>query len=358
MATFLFCAVDGGAYSALLPVAWCAEAHGHKIVWVTQVDSVAASKVTQGFAIEDSSETIEVLLYEIKPDVVVAGVSGNGKDIAFHLPQIAIDRGIKVVKVVDFWNTGMPHERGFASTRLCVLDESSRHTEKSNRNMPASHVVCTGGPQFDALQDVRPLSFAAITKNLGSPFFLLCAPSTKKRVEEIFDLVIPALGLMKGTIGLGVLWHPKSKNETYVAGIEKRLGLLSHVGYVRDDTLRQMASNDVLLASASLVIGSTSTELLKACYLRVPCLSILPTDGANHEVLQSRGMFTLPTSVVKATWHAETAEEVACYMRFLIDRENKKSQDALALQKHAQMKHYTLDGKNAKRVVDVLESLL
>lgn len=358
MARILFCAVDGGAFNALLPVAALCTSQGYEVVWVTEVNKVAATLVTDGYFIEDFPDTMRALLRALKPDVVVAGVSGNGEDIALHLPQIAQDMGIPVVKVIDFWNTGMPHEHNFAPTRLCVLDEASRHIEVNGRQMLPKHVIATGGPQFDELLCVQSLPSIEISQTFGQPFFLVVGPSTKERVEELFDQLIPALDMFSHPFGLGVLWHPKSKKETYVDSIVKKLESRSNMWYIPDERLRKTASNNVLLASANLVIGTTSTELVKACYLKVPALSILPQDGENHEVLKSRGMFMLPTSFVKATWHAEDSKDAARFMQYVLKWKDPQAQDELALLRHAQMKHYKLDGNNALRVADVVWSLI
>ncbi len=122
-----------------------------------------------------------------------------------------------------------------------------------------------------------------------------------------------------------------------------------------------MGDNDEIINAADLVVGATSAEIVKACYLRRPTLSIVADGGSNHEILRSRGIERMPTSTCGASLHAETAEQVKEIFSQLYPPNG--SATALGHQMLKQMegnqaRFYSLDGKNTKRVADVVEGVL
>ena len=271
-----------------------------------------------------------------------------------------MDLKIPVAKILDFWGTGMPREKGFSPDRLCVLDEPSRAYEARMRNMLPEHIIATGAPQFDTLLNVRTLPRGVMAKygvEKEKPFMLFVAPSSETRVREVLNLLFQVLSDVTHPIVLGTLWHPRmEKTDKWSAWLRDQLYCLSHVTHIDDEVLRKIGSTDELLATANVVVGSTSTELVKACYLRRPVVSILPQGGINHsEVLLARDIHELPTSACGASLHTENFSQLFdCYFDF---REGgvrwvRRSQAML----EAQKANYRLDGKNTKRAVSVVES--
>lgn len=361
MAKVLLCAVDGGAYGALSPVATLLTQTGHQSIWVAEENSIASQRLSaNAYRVEDSNTAVDAILSRLDPDVVIAGVSSDGEDLAFRLSVEAMRRSIPVVKVSDFYGTGMPHERNFRVTRSCVLDEASRLREAQMRQMPLQHVVATGGPQFDALMKVEELPYGVLHPHTPSVPFILCiGPSTHQRVLEILLLVKECLPVLPERFGFGLLLHPKSNTASFEGEFKDMLRGSGQVRYVDDSELRGLGSNDALLASADLILGATSTELIKACYLRKSVLSIVPYGGSNFDVLNERGIKEMPTSKCGATLHIGSAGDLCHALYCFLLQEKQAEWERIAhSMRTAQKEHYSLDGHNALRVARVAESVL
>lgn len=354
----LACAVDVGAWGALNPVTLLLVDSNYEVVWVVQKDSMADGQVSKrGYRVLDDSRQLADLVRSIQPDLVLAGVSSSSADITLHLSQIALDNNLPVVKVVDFWGTGHPHEKGFAPTRLCVLDEASRVYEAGQRNMNIGHIVATGAPQFDALINVNSI---ASTKFGGEKFILISSPSSIERVSELLECLFPALSQLDESFIIGMLCHPQlSSNESFTSALNSEFRALLGGRYLPDLKLRQLGTPGSLIKSADLVIGTTSTQLVMAAYLRKPVLSVVPEAGSNHKILTVRGIDKMPISVNGSSAHAGSAIEVKRFLdTFTQTQSNWILSDEGIRMSQAQEKHYSLDGLNADRVVKVIEELL
>lgn len=353
MAKILFVATDGGSYNALLPVVKFMSRKGHETTWVTQSAGVAAGKINGGYVIENNEQSIKNILIISNPDVVVSGVGSGRSDLCYHFSRTALGLGIQVVKVLDFWGTGMPHEKGFAPTRLCVLDAESITYEAKMRGMRQEHIVATGAPQFDALIDVSPLNISKVDR----PFIVFIGPASKERVDEILLPLLELGKFLRAPISFGTLWHPRSKSETFVDNYAKIIHKMHNVHWIQDGPLRELGSGNALLASADLVIGATSTELVKACYLRRPTISFVPHNGVNHQLLLERGIDEMPTSACGATLHVGNQDSLNHLLRIFL-KHGREWESELRKMLSAQEAFYRLDGKNTQRVCDVIESML
>jgi len=357
----VICANDGGACAALVPVANSLMVAGYTVTWVTQTGSIAEERL-KGFrarVIQDTDEDISLLLEELNPDIVVAGVSGNGPDLTLHLSQVAMREGIPVVKVLDFYGTGMPHEKGFAPTRMCVLDSASIDYEASMRGMPHDHVIATGAPQLDALLSVTQRDDGE--KEDEKRLVLCVFPSNEERILEFAGLLEEGLEGIEQEVRLGLLLHPKSRPSSYEDSLVERLRRLPNVEVLTDANTRSLGKGGQLLQRADFVVGTTSSEIVAACCLLRPVLSILPHGGPNHEVLLSRGIEKMPTSDCGASLHAENGAEVKqifalCYPQGR--RQTAEARHVLAAMKSNQAMYYPLDGRNADRVAAVVVSVL
>lgn len=342
---------DGGAANSWMLVADQLQKNGHGVKSFAQRGLKAEGKdLPNKLVIDDSAEVIEELFETYPPDVVVAGVSGNQIDITVSIASKAMSLGIPVVKVSDFWGTGFPYEKGLAVTKSCVLDAGIVDYEAEMRSMSKEDIVATGSPVFDNLSEISPIPA------LPDDMILFVGPSSEVRVREIFVPFIEALVKWKSNAKLGVLWHPKSNPETYAPEMLTLLYPHPDIHVIGDEQLRSLCGKELdrVLASARMVVGATSTELVKACYMRKPTLSIVPEGGENHKILTSRGIEIMPTSDVYATDHSDG--EVGDIFASLVNLSQPDWSQSQMYKK--QCSHYYSDGLNTTRVVEVIESVL
>lgn len=367
-----FVAADGGAYETLLPVYRVLTREKHEVIWVTEDGTLTLEKLIKKRARK------KVFLpqhghYRISPkdfDVVVAGVSGLGPGIELLYAEQAKVCGIPVVKIVDFWGSGMPHEKGFAPDLLCVLDEGSVDYEERMRGMLRRNIRVTGDPKMDKLTkvNVSPKARSCCRRELllDTPFIILVGPSSHERVMEFFPDILSALS---GTpMILGLLWHPMHKAQTVKRygydpeGKEKEVSITvdcyaavrrHRVLVLADHFLRSRLTLPQLYLAADAVVGSTSTETIVSCYMRRPTLNVIYPGGKNQELLHMREISALPTVQCGAAFLAETKEAVMESIHTLL-----YSVEEIERQRTAQEQHYRLDGKSTLRVVNAIKELL
>ncbi len=368
MKSILFTAMDGGGYGSVAAVEAMARSEGISTNWVVGKDGVAIKKLekSQIDFFDSGSFFQEGFVGKSFADVVavVAGVSSKpGPD--FWIAQKAMERGIPVVKVLDFWGTGQPHEKGFAPTRLCVLDQPSVEYEAKARAMNTADIRVTGDPKMDALMKVDTKAYSLNRQKLeikdNQIFIAFFGPGSQSRSDEIFYPFANALvntDFAKNIV-VGVLLHPKSNPQNYA---EKYYEFLLHCGlyYRKDDGVRLLGDPSNIIVASDLVVGATSTELISSCYLRRPTLNIIFPGGANYkEFFEPRGFaeLTLPSVECGAALLATDIEQIIGHLDDLFCDwpDTFELQDDLIA---AQNKHYNLDGKNTERVFLALKECL
>ena len=370
MKSVLFTAMDGGGYGSVAAVEAMARERGIPIHWVVGEQGVAITKLQKA---EREFLNFEGFMLEgfigrnfLNVDAVVAGVSSKpGPD--FWIAKEAMSRGIPVVKVLDFWGTGQPHEKGFAPTRLCVLDKPSVKYEAQARVMGIADIRVTGDPKMDALTKVDTKAYSKNREALeikdNEIFIVFFGPGSQSRSDEIFYPFANALSELNSSISanmvLGVLLHPKSNPqnyaETYYEYLNKQ-GLF----FKKDDGVRLLGDTSNVIVASDLVVGATSTELISSCYLRRPTLNIIFPGGANYEeFFKPRGFseLILPSVECGAALLATDIDDIDGYLEDLFWDwpDTFELQDDLLA---AQEKNYNLDGKNTERAFNALKEVL
>ena len=370
MKSVLFTAMDGGGYGSIAPLEGMVKEAGYETQWVVGKEGVAIQKLQkakreflnfEGFMLEGF-----IGKNFANVGAVVAGVSSKpGPD--FWIAKEAMSREIPVVKVLDFWGTGQPHEKGFAPTRLCVLDKPSIEYESKMRVMGTADIRVTGDPKIDALMKVDTKAYSKNRQTLGIAdneiFIVFIGSGSQSRSDEIFYPFVDALveldSEIPANVVLGVLLHPKSNPENYA---EKYYEYLNKQGlfFKKDEGVRLLGDTSNIIVVSDLIVGATSTELISSCYLRRPTLSIIFSDGANfEEFFEPRGFseLTLPSVECGAALLATNKDQI----KEQLDDLFWDWPDSLDLQSDllvAQEKHYNLDGKNTERAFSVLKECL
>lgn len=369
-----FVAVDGGACGSLLPVEAYLRRAGHSTRWITEEGSVTAEILQK--------RGVEVSLY--KPGgadfsqvaAVVAGVTGSkGAGADFFVAKEAEQTRIPVVKVIDSWGCGQPHEKGFAPDRLCVLDQPSVEYEARMRRMPEAHIRVTGDPKMDDLLNIDRSTDARrrARQKLGigdGILIVFCGPSSHELVMEIFPALVNAVrgGRVKWhanrgasevqPVVIGTLWHPKHAKRSNDIDECYRMLKAASIPFRSDVQLRAALSNAESFVAADLVVGSTSTETVVSCYLGRPTLSAVYPGGKNfNEILAAREMTTLPTVECGAALLAETSEQVSDVINSVFGA-RAPYRDKLNEMELAQTRHCRLDGKNTERVCEAIREVL
>ncbi len=391
MKKIVFVAVDGGAYGTLLPVyeRFLSEKY-YNVSWVTQEGSKAAGRL-QGNYDFSCYQKNKIDFSEIA--LVVAGASGLKAGAELYCAQEAMKQGVPVVKVLDFWGTGQPHEKGFVPDLLCVLDQPSAEYEARMRNMPIRNIRATGDPKMDVLVKVDKSEQASHRnrETLGIKdeyFFVFTGPSSHERVMEVFPAVVEAIKggrvevlidevshceIMPNQVTLGTLWHPSHSGRKEKDGkviyenkqdIDQCYQLLqdARIPFISDADSRTMLSNPEIFVAADLVIGVTSTETVVACYLRKQTLNIIYPGGVNYkDILEPKGMKAIPTVECGAALVAKTPQEVNRIINSLYGDYKPATyrfDSYLYPQEKMQEKYYNLDGKNTERVVNAIKEFL
>lgn len=362
MKSVLFTAMDGGGFGSIAPLEGLVKEFGYETEWVVDEKGVAKTKL-QSKNKQFSVYPATAAGFKNVAAVVAAVSSKPGAD--YFLAKEAAIGGIPVVKILDFWGTGQPHEKGFAPDRLCVLDQPSVSYETRMRAMSPENIRVTGDPKMDLLTKVDTKTYSANRQKLriedNQIFIAFFGPGSQSRSDEIFYPFVDALpeSDFAEDVVMGVMLHPKSNPQNYEDAYYEHL-TKSGLKYRQDDKMRLLGDTSNITVAADLVVGSTSTELISSCYLRRPTLNIIPLEGANYkEFFEPRNFseLTLPSVECGAALLATDQGQIAEHLNDLF-WDWPDSLDVQSDLAGAQEKHYNLDGKNTERAFAALKEVL
>ena len=110
----VFTAMDGVGYGSVAAVEQRLKEEGFDTLWVVGREGVAIQKLqkaNRSFGVFEDFRLFLSSPEQARPvSAIVAGVSSkSGPDLFFA--RDVKERGIPVVKILDFWGTGQPHEK-------------------------------------------------------------------------------------------------------------------------------------------------------------------------------------------------------------------------------------------------------
>ncbi|MBI2637299.1 MAG: hypothetical protein HYW88_00225 [Candidatus Sungbacteria bacterium] len=221
---------------------------------------------------------------------------------------------------------------------------------------PESRVYVTGWIAFDSLFFVDVESKRSFLK---SQFGLTDVPIILFAGEGTYsDMVFEELASVMQEIGADAIlfprWHPRSKDDfpdshARLIALEKYYKNNISLIDTNADTTGEVSSDDCMIA-ADIVVGMTSTVLVKAALLGKEVISVLYPESGLRLWQENTGLESFPLvelgCAVLADDHRRLREILRnAYRRALGCRE-------------AQMKHLPCDGKSAERARDAVLEIL
>jgi len=229
--------------------------------------------------------------------------------------------------------------------KICVMDEGAKEIIIKKFPDLEEMIEVTGQPAFDRFikEDTEKLALEVKSKlGLQPTDKLVSFMSTKDEPEKI-RIMAEALKGIAGDFYFAFRRHPRD-NVSYE--IYKKI--LTDAGIRVIDT-NELSTSDVGAAS-DVVLTTWSTEGLHAIYRRKPTVHI--TDR-NFRIPES---FDLPLPPVKleASVGIDKIDELARVLPQLLDPNSTLNDKLIKKMKE----HYPADGKNAKRVADIVRRYL
>lgn len=350
----IICIADApGPAEFLLPVAPLLGEFDTTIVAVEK-----ANNVFEGISHLDcpNEETAEQIYKKIKPGLLVAAISSlEDSRVNNKFIELAYAGGIPIVCLQDFWaNHRWPSNKKmiFYYAAVCVLDDFSSNLWKEDGFK--GKIYITGNPAFDRLIDINVKSERERLDSLfgfknEDHLILYAGQGTTRASEEdkkTFRFLADAIrSLDDYKIRLLVHPHPRAVETGYYKEYSRGIPLV-------DISAVPFAEN--VLPLADVLVSMYSTNLIHACLLRIPAVSILLPD-AGKKTLNEIGLADLPTNASKATIgiYKEDTENLAGTLNKILNdkkfaKENRKAQE----------NHFPFKEKSAKRVADIIRRFL
>lgn len=291
---------------------------------------------------------------DINPDFLVSAISSltHGPYVNNRFIELAHAHGIPIVCLQDYWaNHRWPHNRGIVSmlSHVCVSDEFAASLWREDGFPGQIHI--TGNPAFDRFASIDVAGQRNRLRNLlgiapDDRVILFAGQGTPKHIEsdkKTFACVTEIIRAMTSDqpVKLIIRPHPRAIETAYY-------GEYAHGIEIIDTSFAELS--DDMLPAADVVVSMFSTNLVHACYLRIPAVSVLlPQEG--RAVLKHVGLDDFPPNTLGASIGIYE-ENPAVLCRTLETIFSDK--EVVARMRTAQEKHFPLDTKAARRVMDVI----
>ncbi|HEY3902201.1 MAG TPA: hypothetical protein VGM54_26545 [Chthoniobacter sp.] len=316
-----------------------------------------------GLSFQPLDEQAEVSL-PADAHLVLTSTSLNGLDLEKRFIGAARLQGIPSVSVLDFWSNYRPRFSSSDDSLNCVPDhiavmDGQARDEMIAEGFEPQQLVVTGQPAFDDLATwhaaFTPEKRQAVRRKLGvqegellvvfasQPFSAFAGSDSSLPQYRGFDERSVAAQLLHAL-------------EEAVANDQRRITLVIRphpredarsFDHLRSETVRVRVTMNgdarETVATADLVVGMNTALLIEACYLGCVVVSLQP--GLN-------GTDPLPTNRLGFSRAVYSDREIAPTIRELL-------LDASARRRATEnLEHFRVDGNAAKRVTELVISLL
>ncbi len=309
-----------------------------------------AFEVLQGAgALEVKTEEEGIEVYKkFNPGILVEAISSltKGPFIINKLIERAHAESVPVVCLQDIWaNHRWPHNASSLkyANLVCTLDEFAASLWKEDGFK--GKIQVTGNPGFEKFGNVdvveeRARLRARLHLSAVDKVILYAGQGTPRAVEEdkkTFKLLTDSLRLIKDfPIKLIVRPHPRAEETGYYKEYAQNLEVV--------DT-KSIHFSENILPAADLIVSIFATNLIHACYLRIPAMSIL-LPGAGGEITEVLRLKDFPPNTMGATvgvYKEDSQELKEKILKILTDETFRGSLI------RAQKSNFILDGKSAER---------
>ncbi len=309
----------------------------------------------------DDVTAADKIYREFQPEMLLLAMSSlvTGPYVASRFTDLAAEESRPIICFQDLWaNHRWPMNFKMMPkwNTLLTLDELAK-TLILQDNFPG-RVHITGNPAFDKFRDENvSAERAKLRKKFGvgpEDFIIVyCGAGTPGgwREDEItFQFLAKALTEFQNENPESRLIarpHPRDEEP----GRYQRLA--PHLNYL--DT-SSVAFSDELLPIADVVVGMYATNLIHACYLRIPGISILLPDAGRKRLAENLLLPDFPPNQMGATIgiYKEKTDDINKELRKIMNKDA-----SLSAMKAAQGRFFAFDKKSAtQRVADVIRQEL
>jgi len=303
-----------------------------------------------------TDEVSALAVYEdFLPDILVVAISSlaKGPFIERALLGRAKADSVPVVILQDIWaNHRWPHnaETLIHSDAFCTLDEYGKKLLIED-GYPGK-VFVTGNPGFDRLiaTDVS-VRRAEIRKRLGigegeRVVFYAGQGTPREFLEDktAFKILCDALRLLPA-VRLIAKPHPRAEVTDYYTEYSSNLNFIE---------IKENYMSEDILPAADVVISIFATNLVHACYLKIPAVSILVGKEKSPTLAGLRlSNFPPNKSGASVGFYDSDPGELSLLMEKILS--GKAFRDQIT---ENQARHFKLDGKSVERVGEVIETIL
>ncbi len=303
------------------------------------------------------------------PDAVVTSMDsegGPGRDLMNYMFP---SKTLKRFALQDFWGQRMRDPKAWAwSTArphyLFVNDSIGVEASASAwPDFPRENIRALGYPALDRFKDLvsneakdraqRKLN--RITNDAKS-LPLVVWSGQLRQSGEILKLVAKAINQL-GTVPKFKFLarkHPdfEAKAQDQHGHWNEALAMIAHENCITDfPTESEELTMDLLNQTAAIVMSVYSTALVERAALRGPAIAFI-NDESRKKIETDTGLKEFPLVTLGCAAQANTLEELTKHMRLLLTGDTVETMVA------AQVRHFEVDGGNARRVAEFISSKL
>ena len=310
-------------------------------------------------AIECNDEMLVEDVYEkICPDLLISAISSltHGPYVNNKFIEIAYRHHIPVISLQDYWgNHRAPHNRNIIKylTGVCVPDDFAASLWREDEYK--GDIMVTGNPGFDhfAAMDVekeRRRIRDQLHFKLEDRVILFAGQGTPKHIESdkiTFAFVAEAIRMLAAAMPVKLIIrpHPRAIETAYYGEYARGIDVV-------DTSFSEFSDN--VLPAADVVVSMGSTNLVHACYLRIPGVSVLlPEQGMM--IFKNIGLDDFPPNILGATVgvYEENPEILQRVLQKIFS-----DGSFVAEMRAAQEKNFVRDAGSAQRVFDAIRNCI
>lgn len=344
----LFGLRDVGASNACLPVIKILKDKGVPVSVYAEGSAYQCFKEKFSFITECKMDD---LFDFVKPSLVVATCAMTGGAVPIDLTNEAKKRNLPVLLVEDMWSAHSPFKWGILPDGVCVMDEFAKNLIlKSWPNYSESNIHITGSSIFDKFASIDTESARCKLRwilglNENWPVVFFPATGLVSGMSQVIRMLVNALNSLNISVYFILRDHPSvsfSKASEYRSE-------LRNLKIERIIDSSNLTSNEVN-AGSDIVVGTFSSMIAEACYMRKPVLIIWTSEIARTLIeATNKSLTEWPITNLGAALKAGSVDEIKICLKKII---NGDTADVL----QAQQKHFRADGLSASRIASVILS--
>ncbi len=280
----------------------------------------------------DSESEAEPIYKKFNPDVLLMAMSSliTGPYVSPKFTELAHHDGKKIIYFQDLWGTHRwPVNFKVMNywDAILTLDEFGKKLILDD-GYPGK-IYAAGSPAFDCF---RKVDVAKERKRLRQKFHIpkdafvifyagAGTPAGWKDDEATFKFLAKAVGILQKNnenIVFIAHQHPRDEKPGRYQTLAPDLNYLD---------VSKIALSEEILPMADVVVGMYATNLIHACYLRIPGISILLPNAGGKRLLENLSLKDFPTNALGATigiYKEDIDQLVGKFKKLMMDESYRK----------------------------------